>query len=133
MDVRPQVGTPRSGGPPWPSRPPPRRRDQPSIRLRPATQLRVASVEILGTLDDKPLDALRPNDKVWVRAASRRFGFDPGLRRDGQPLENRQRRSRKEPPDLPPNPFVSGSMGSRCATGNPGGMEDAPKFLLCGA
>ena len=93
----------------------------------------VASVEILGTLDDKPLDALRPNDKVWVRAASRRFGFDPGLRRDGQPLENRQRRSRKEPPDLPPNPFVSGSMGSRCATGNPGGMEDAPKFLLCGA
>jgi len=39
----------------------------PIYRVATGNTLKGATVEILGTADDKPLDALRPNDKVWVR------------------------------------------------------------------
>jgi len=39
----------------------------PLFKVTRGATLKGSQVELLGTPDDKPLDALKPNDRVWVR------------------------------------------------------------------
>ena len=39
----------------------------PLFKVTRGATLKGSQVELLGTPDDKPLDALKPDDRVWVR------------------------------------------------------------------
>ena len=86
MDVRPQVGTPLFGGPPWPSRPAPPTRADPSTASPRGSILKGARVEIRGTpevkVDQLDLEGLRPTARLWVREV-----LDHPLRADQQPRD----------------------------------------------
>ncbi len=76
-------------------------------RVAAGTILKGARVQILGTTDDKPLNALKPMDRLWVREV-----LDYLLRDDQQLREatGRVPPKRSPPPILLPPP----DLGENC-------------------
>jgi hypothetical protein len=68
MDVRPQVGH-HSGGHHGRADHPANQRP-PLFLVASGSTFKCTKVELLGTPDDKPLEALKPSEKVWVREYS---------------------------------------------------------------
>jgi hypothetical protein len=80
MDVRAQKRDTTLRRVAWPSRTTTTNQRPAIYKVATGNQLKGATVEILGTPKNKPLEALRPTDKLWVREYTQFFRPEQTLR-----------------------------------------------------